>query len=587
MAGRLHVSSREVGLLRLEGEEFVPASDDPLFRGAKVAGLLANADGSLLVATIRQGLFTLRDGVLRPLACEGTETLKRKGLLGVVRLRDGSLAFATSTAEVLLFDAALRFRGGVDRFGGRGGGEIFRLFEDAEGGLWIGLQSGVARAEPDSPWSLLRAGPEDNLSSTYVTAPWNNTQVVGNNDGVFRLAPVDPVALTSARLGRVPGTTRAAYGMTAVANGGVLFLSEGRITLLPAGGKPAPVAEEIKGAVDLRASRTQPGRVVVADQGGRVSRLRLDAATDRWVSDGILAEVGVVGNGALVETPRGDLWLGTSERGLFRFQLDPAGGAKVSSFFEAAGPLRGVGFAFPNDGGETLVANTSDRLFRFDETAGDFEPLTAFGEGFHDGSISLDQVAAYGADSLWVIGKNSRDPEKKRFGGRVMAGEPGRAAVMQGLPHKVEEAVGGVEVILPVGKPPAPLDSVLIVGATGNGIVRLDVPRWEAQMRGTPRPPATLIRRAFTTAGGGGANGLPILWGFACCRPGRGRRGRMRLTRWRRRGACGGWCVGAGGGCGGATRSWRPSWKRARASWSAPATRRKWPTGRRARSWRT
>ena len=41
--------------------------------------------------------------------------------------------------------------------------------------------------------------------------------------------------------------------------------------------------------------------------------------------------------------------------------------------------------------------------------------------------------------------------------------------------------------------------------------MRLDVARWEAERQGTPRPFATLIRRAFTTGGKGAGGESPIL----------------------------------------------------------------------------
>ena len=130
----------------------------------------------------------------------------------------------------------------------------------------------------------LRARADDNLASTFSFAPWNDTVVVGNDSGVFRVAPADPAAAASAHLEWVPGTNRSSYGMAAVP-GGVLFGQEGAVMSLDAVGRVAPAGEGLPMSESTIASRVRPGRVYVVDQGGQVSGLRRDAATGRWVRD--------------------------------------------------------------------------------------------------------------------------------------------------------------------------------------------------------------------------------------------------------------------------------------------------------------
>ena len=84
----------------------------------------------------------------------------------------------------------------------------------------------------------------------------------------------------------------------------------------------------------------------------------------------------------------------------------------------------------------------------------------------------------------------------------MIAGGPGGAPVFEPLPRKIAEVIGEPTVFDPVEQPPTPLKIAACSSARPvNGIVRLDVPRWEAERQGTPRPFATLIRRAFTTGG--------------------------------------------------------------------------------------
>ncbi len=57
--GHLYVHNPRTGLLRLEGDTFVPASDDPLFRHASVRAMLPLADGTLLIGTRHEEAYIL------------------------------------------------------------------------------------------------------------------------------------------------------------------------------------------------------------------------------------------------------------------------------------------------------------------------------------------------------------------------------------------------------------------------------------------------------------------------------------------------------------------------------------------------
>ena len=479
--GQLYVSSPELGLRRLEGEEFVPVADDPVFHRDQIRALLPEPDGSLLVAMGHEGLFTLRDGAVRPLESECNGFLKEKGIHAMLRLRDGSFAIASPLGGLVILDPAHRFRNRVEKPGELRGNVINALFEDTEGGLWMGLYSGVSRAEIDSPLSVFRAGADDDMSSVYSAVHWGGTMIVANDTAIYRLAPADPRAAVGTRLERLVGDVRAAVGMRTVENG-VLLLSRGKLALLDADAKLVPVAEEITDVADLLVSRVRPDCTYVSDEGGHVSRLRLDETTRRWMNEGVVAGVGAAGESKLAESASGDVWLGTIEHGLFRLQPDPAGPAKVTSFFDRPGPLRGEALVSTFDGEGPPVFQTQKALYRFDAAAQAIVPLTEFGARFSDGSVSTREAVSYDARSLWLVFKNVDGPPEEVFAGRVIARGPGRAPVFQPVPGKIAEVIGDVNLFRPVEQPPARLNSVLIVGTTGNGIVRLDVPRWEAQM---------------------------------------------------------------------------------------------------------
>ena len=507
-AGHLYVSSPEVGLLRLENDTFVPASDDGLFHRASVRTVLAEPDGSLLIATFHDGLFTLRDGLVTPRDSECGGFLKEKGIVRMLRLRDGSMAVATDSAGLLMLDPTLRFRSHTDNTGGLRGTNIINLFEDAEGGVWIGLQSGIARAEVNSPLSVLRAGPDDDMSETYVEGHWCGTMVLGSATGLYRVVPADPSTVTSAHLERFPQIRNITTTVCTVENG-LLMISRGKISLLDAQARLFPVATDIVEARDLCASRVHPGRVYVIDESGRISTLRLDAETRLWVRDGVMADLGAAGGEyGLAESARGDLWVTTKEHGLYRVALSPGAPAAVTAFFDQPGPLRGDPIVLASDGEGPLRFRGSHLFVGLDESGRTVRPLPEFGPSFRAGFLYPSSVVSCDAQTMWITATFASDPLGYGLRGRAVAGDPDHPPGFRSLPRKIEALIGGPGMLLPVEVSPEKLQTLLLIGP-GPEVVRLDIPRWDAQPE--PPPSATRILRAFTTNKANGPAEPPIL----------------------------------------------------------------------------
>ena len=505
-AGALYVQSPDAGLLRLEGETFVEASADPVYRQAQVCGITSRAPGEVLIATYHHGLFTLRDGANQPWQGALGGLLQKEGMSSLLVLRDGSLAVASYSGGLLLFDREGRFRNRVDGDGGLRGNNLRNLYEDAEGGLWIGLDSGITRAEIRSPLSVLRGAPQDDLANVLCGADWLGQSVVGTPNGLYRVVRADPVAGTAARLQRVPGIEGWVFATIAVP-GGLLMTNEGKVALLGADGHTTPVFASDATVIHLLESHLHPGRIYAADDHGRVTALRFDEATQHWASDGTVAETGQKGEFDLAESPRGDLWLATRANGLFRAQLAaPGQPARVTSLFQEPGPLHGKRLTAACDEGGPIVFVTVDKLYRLDENGENVRPATEFGSRFVDGSFRCLNVTNAVPGEIWITGNDTAGLTGDQTRGRVIAGDGSRAPVFQSLPHKVEDVFGIVQSYVALSKANGKIRTLLLGGSTGNGVICLDVPRWEAA---APSSFSTLIRRA-ETLGREGPGGQPM-----------------------------------------------------------------------------
>ena len=495
VAGSLYIDNPKIGLLRLEGENFVSVSDDALLRRAFVCAITEDAKGGLLLGTSLEGIFTLRDGVVKPWESPLNGFIKDKWLIDFRRLRDGSLAFVTGKAGLLLLDAEGRFLNRVDGSGGLHGTNLRTLYEDTEGGLWIGLDSGITRAEIHSSLSVLRGGPEDDLSNVNCAAHCAGSMMLGTTNGLYRVVRADPANATAAHLERVPGGDGEIWGAVTVPEG-MLMTQNYQVVLLNAEGKIVPVLKTENTIIRLHASRRHPGRVFATDSGGRVIALHRDEQTHRWTSEGIVAETGQTGDFDVAESPEDDLWLGTRNHGLFRVQWAAAGQApRITSLMQEPGPLHGVTLAFVHDDGGPILTTTSDRLYALDTRGGGVRLATEYGTPLIDGSFRYRNLLSVAPGEIWISGSDVTGPPGDEVCGRVTAGEADRAPIFKSLPHKTDDVFGLVQAYFPLDTPPEKLQTLLIGGSTGNGILCLDIPRWE---REAAPPFSTLIRGAET-----------------------------------------------------------------------------------------
>ena len=497
-AGSLYVENPKMGLQRLMGDTFTPVSADPILAHTSVKAILTGARGEVLVGTYHDGLFLLRGDRLEPWTGLLSSYLKDKGIYQALLLHDGSLALATDTADLLLLDRDGRFSRHVDDTGSVHGNNILCLYEDAEHGLWIGLQAGITRAEIDLPLSILQAGLGDDLSNVVCAGHWFGHTMLGTFSGLYRVVEADPATAVSPHLERVPDAA-GAFNSAATVEDGLLLAAPGKVLLLDADARLTTVFTTRSSEEHLRASVLRPGQVLVGEENGQVRALARDPATQRWGDAGVVAETGQAGViYGVAESKGGDLWMGTNHHGLFHARPSPGGGLlKAASLFDEPGPLHGERSAWVASDGGPVFIQTPQKLYELNAAGDGVQLAREYGAPLVDGSLRLESVLGYDEGSVWITATPTNDLSGDELYGCAYKGGPGQPPTFRNLPRRLEEVLGHVQGCYPVDVPPAKLHAFLITGSVGNGVVRLDVSRWEAQ--GEPRPPGTLIRRAFTT----------------------------------------------------------------------------------------
>ena len=346
VGGVVHLQARGRGLRRWDGRGWpdVPAPAEP-FREREIAFLDARpgTGHSLLAATADGALFLWKPGeaAAAPFAAEGAAFLRGRGLRHGKRLRDGSRALATEGAGVLLLGPAGEFRGWLDESTGLPSDVVLGFGEDRDGGLWLGLNSGCARAELPAAISLFDPLNGFKRVTTRDILRVDGALWLATTTGVFRLVPADPARGQPAHVEAVPGIAGETRALLLHGRGGLLVGGADGVRRR----RPDGIVETVSAApavLALALARGDPDRVWVGHARGLRS-LRCDGA-GQWHDEGPAAEW----NGevrTIAETARGGLWLGTATQGILRAEPAPGGALRrVTRHFEDRGLPTGMGW---------------------------------------------------------------------------------------------------------------------------------------------------------------------------------------------------------------------------------------------------
>lgn len=150
IADTWYVLDRGRGLLRFEADA-IAASELPLAPdGARLSAdqlsfMLQRRDGEIIVASRTLGLLRYRDNRLRPWATEIDDWIRDQIVVPGVELGDGSLVLGSLRAGLARIDREGRLMQFLDERDGLPSNSVYALATDNQGGLWAGLDGGIAR----------------------------------------------------------------------------------------------------------------------------------------------------------------------------------------------------------------------------------------------------------------------------------------------------------------------------------------------------------------------------------------------------------------------------------------------------------
>ncbi|MEM6796033.1 MAG: ATP-binding protein [Acidobacteriota bacterium] len=405
LRGTLLVSDAEGRIQRLDPAGLTDAGRLVETGEEQVRIWIEEPDGGALLLTVGGRFWRLDAGQIdalldgpaqdhapRRVAMEVDSELEQRRVYDATRLRDGRLAVATMRGGLLVIGPEGRAVHTLDRSTGLSDNSAWSLFEDRDGGLWIGLSRGLERAALGAP--VVDYGEPLGLEGKVQDVTrglgklWAATSagLYALESGGWRL--VEEVAgpcwdvLTVGEGTKERILVGAALGVSEVGSAGVRTVRETRH------------------AFALLSSSSRPGTVWVGEESGVA---RIESGPAGWRESEERRDLEVQAR-SLAEAPDGSLWIGTLVNGVLR--LGSAGGPQPPLLkdtpFERIGPergleaLRSIKLFVHRD---RVMAGTALGLFGWNPESGGFEPSALFGRD--TGGIARVS-RGFGGRSYWL-----------------------------------------------------------------------------------------------------------------------------------------------------------------------------------------
>ncbi len=353
------------------------AQDDIRVFATQAAG---DVPGEWLLLTVRGPMRWRGPGTpFRPLAATSSAPFGTDLASAGAVLADGRLALGTERTGLFIFERDGRLSQHIDRTHGLPGNRINDLAVDAEGGLWLAMQEGIARLDLESPFAF-HGVPQGLTASARRFATWRDHLYLSTAEGIARrdiytgqFINVDGFQVGTNRplvVGdRLVASTRGLREVTADDD------SRGWTTELI-----GPIAAAVR----------TPGWIFAGSSGG-LSFLRPTADGKGWEAAGRSSTL-TAGLDEVLD--RGDGWLWAVTRNGEVARVDLRGGPKLDAPARIFSPADGVPDADRNDRvqlvtvGPDLVAVGLGWIRRWDAKSDAFVP---------DTRLRLGDVTATGA----------------------------------------------------------------------------------------------------------------------------------------------------------------------------------------------
>ena len=365
---RFFVHQVDVGLMETDVDSLHLVNNGDFFKRDLLAGVFPHEDKDWLVVTRNRGLFIYsEDGHIKPVKTGFDALLHSSGLYQAIRLSDGNIAIASKYGGLFILSAKGKLIRQIDESAGLANNTVWSVFEDAQKGLWLSLNKGIAYVDYVSPFTNIDR--HNGIKGSIHDIIRHNGQIyVTTNYGLFVSGNVR-TSPGRIQFTQVPGINTSGWDMLSawnslfiVANSGVFKLMDQKAHLLF---KYDPWV--------FYQSKMDSRRIYVGLASGVASFYIQENGSLK--DEGKIPGMDIEAR-TLAEDDEGNLWAASSYQGVLRAasvsRYFNSGTAPQITHFDKESGLPENTFILISDGIKEILFNTPGGIYRYDKNENRF-----------------------------------------------------------------------------------------------------------------------------------------------------------------------------------------------------------------------
>jgi signal transduction histidine kinase/DNA-binding response OmpR family regulator len=401
---KLFVRQEKIGLMQMVNDSLrlLPGGEAFAFKGIYMMAQYDTGAKKLLIGTRSNGFYIYNGKTFESFPTMGDDYLKEKELSYGINLKcsPGEFALATKRGGLVIIDSNGNLKRIFDKTSGLQDDNVWYVFEDSQGNLWLALEKGISKIEYASPFSFY--DDRSNLPGLVLSVvKHNNLLYVGTSRGLYFLTSAN-------KFSPVPGIASYCLSLLSIGNSLLAAASNGVFLVENKNNAPRQILNTY--SYVLHWSQKDTNRVWVGTNQGLFS---LYIKANQWAKEhqfkNITQEIKTI-----VEDKKGNLWLGTTAAGVLK--VDFPGDGKITN------PLVTPYLSLVNrspvqeelTGGEInvfmaaehVIFSTAKGIYRFSEKDKVFIPDFTLGDRFAGGSRSVFRISQGQDNHIWFHSDN-------------------------------------------------------------------------------------------------------------------------------------------------------------------------------------
>jgi len=181
----LLVDDEQEGLMEVRGHDAYPIVGGGFFAEKDISSIIALSNRELLISTKYHGAFKWDFKQVVPWSGAVNDLLIKANAFCGARYNEDLLLFGTIQNGLLVVDNEGELIMEIDKDKGLMNNTVLSVFVDKEGGVWCGLDNGIARVSLNSNVSFLTG--YYNLGTGYVQTRYKGNRYFGTNQAFFKI----------------------------------------------------------------------------------------------------------------------------------------------------------------------------------------------------------------------------------------------------------------------------------------------------------------------------------------------------------------------------------------------------------------